>query len=288
MPRAEPADGGGDAARDSWGLPGVEAIPGPAAVAVVAASKLAVVRDLAAWCRRQQLPTVEEDELVKFAHSCDYDLDRAKKCVTEFHACRKNTPELFSGWDTELSNMRSILDVILVALVPRKTPQNCRVLVNSLQTSSTSNYVFADVCKALLMVMETIFLTEPTLDGLVVVHDMGQASFSHFMKFGWSLPQKFSNYTQEALPLKQSTMHLVHCSSFVDKGLKMMSHIGKKEDRDKLRVHPGKDYSALHAEIPRDCLPSDLGGTQPSIAELHEATVRRLAAFRDVFKQRLP
>lgn len=84
--------------------------------------------------------------------------------------------------------------------MPRKTPQNYRVLISSLQTPDTANYVFADVCKAQLMIMETIFLTEPTIDGLVVVHDMGQASFSHFMKFGWSLPKKLNNYTQVRTP----------------------------------------------------------------------------------------
>lgn len=282
----EPAD---PAAAAPWDLPPVPGDPARGALPLaMPADKLDTVRELAVWCRGQRLPDMEEDELVKFAHSCDYDLDKAKKCVRAFHSCRSSMPELFSGWDADLPNMKSIFDVILVALVPRKTPQNYRVLVNSLQTPDTTRYVFADVCKALLMVMETVFLTEPTIDGLVVVHDMGRASFSHFMKFGWSLPKKLNSYTSEGLPLKQETVHLVNCSSFVNKGLKMLSHIGRKEDWDKLRVHAGDDYSALHAEVPRYCLPSDLGGTQPSIVELHEMTVRRLRAFKDVFRRQLP
>lgn len=190
---------------------------------------------------------------------------------------------MFSAWDTGLPNLRSILDVIAVAIMPRKTPENYRVIVNSLQTGDTAKYVFADVVRVLLMLMESIFVTEPTVDGVVMVHDMSLACFGHFLKFGWSLPKKMGAYMQEALPLKQRTTHLVNCSGFVDKGLKLMSHVGDRDSWGRLHVHKGADVAELHQIVPPDCLPRELGGSLPGMRELHDRTVQRLAEFKDVF-----
>ncbi|XP_026290034.1 clavesin-1-like [Frankliniella occidentalis] len=283
------------AAHEDWDLPAVprggDDDPGRAARRVLAdrgGPREQVLQALAEWVREKKLPETSDGALVKFAHSCDYDLERSKKCVKSFYSTRAQAADLFSGWDTDLPNIRSILDVIIIAIMPRKTPDNYRVVVNSLHTPETDAYVFVDVCRVLLMVMESVFLSEPTVDGLVVVHDMGKASFAHFMKFGWAVPKKLTAYTQEALPLKQQTMHLVNCSGFIDKGLRLMSHIGRKEDWERLSVHRGDDHTELHRRVPPDCLPSDLGGTLPPLAELHDMTVRRLAAFKDVFHRLLP
>ncbi|KAK3908989.1 Alpha-tocopherol transfer protein-like [Frankliniella fusca] len=231
-----------------------------------------VMQALADWVRESKLPEMRDGALVKFAHSCDYDLERAKKCVKSFHSARSQAADLFSEWDTELPNIRSILNVVRIAVMPRKTPDNYRVIVDSLQTSDTTNYVFLDVCRVTLMVLESIFLSEPTVDGIIVVHDVGNATISHFTKIGWSCwttARKFSSYTQDALPLIRHSAHLVNCSGFIDKALRLVSHLGSKEDWEKLSVHRGDDVTGLHQRVPPECLPSDLGGSLPSLAELH-------------------
>lgn len=53
---------------------------------------------------------VAEADLVKFVHSCDYDLDKAKKCAKDFYWSRAAIPELFSGWDITLPNFESLFE----------------------------------------------------------------------------------------------------------------------------------------------------------------------------------
>lgn len=57
-------------------------------------------------------PCPADGDLVKFAHSCDYDVSQAKQCVRAFLETRRQAPEIFSGWDTDTPNMRSIFDVM--------------------------------------------------------------------------------------------------------------------------------------------------------------------------------
>lgn len=276
----------------TWDLPAVPSVeavrggPLPPTL-VLGKDKEEALHELGRWVRAEGLPDTADSELVKFIHSCDYDLEKAKKCARDFYKGRRDNPELFSGWDTALPNMQSIHDVVLCATLPRKTPENFRIMVTALKTSDTTNYVIADVCKSMLMSMEMLFLTEPTCAGIVVLHDLSKVTFSHFLKVAWSMPRKLQAYMEDGLPVKRETVHLLNCSPFVDNGLKLMRHIGRKEDWDRMRVHRAAgDYSELHKFVPVDCLPSDFGGSLPSLEELHDMTIRRMAAFKDIFRSR--
>ncbi|XP_034243976.1 alpha-tocopherol transfer protein-like [Thrips palmi] len=269
-----------------WDLP---AVPGddfqPAWDQQLTGSHAEALREFAEWVRAEGLPDAPDAQLVKFVHSCDYDLEKAKKCAKDFYWCRKEMPDFFTNWDTSLPNIQGILDVITVAIVPRRTPDNSRVIINSLRTSDTTNYVIADVCKVSLMLLETIFLTEPTVGGIVMIHDLDKVTFSHFFKMLWSMPKKMQVYMEDGIPIKRDRVHLVNCPGLIDKALKLMRHMGRQEDWDRMRVHKGGDYTELHSLVPPECLPSELGGTQPSLEDLHDMTVQRLADFKEIFRK---
>lgn len=87
-----------------------------------------------------------------------------------------------------------------LCILPRKTPENHRIVMTSLITSDTTDYVIADVGKVTLMCIESIFMTEPTLDGLIIIHDIELATFSHFLKAAWNMPRKLRPYFQVSAP----------------------------------------------------------------------------------------
>ncbi|XP_034240711.1 alpha-tocopherol transfer protein-like isoform X3 [Thrips palmi] len=229
-----------------------------------------------------------DPDLVKFVHSCEYDLEKAKKCAKDFYWSRDAVPELFSGWDATLPHFQSVFDTVTYAIMPRRTPDNFRVIFNSLKTSDTTNYVIVDITKVTLMVVESIFLTEPTVSGIVIIQDLEKATFSHFVKYVWSLPRKIQVYFEDGVPLKREKVHLINCPGIVDKGLKFMGRMIRKEDRDRMQSYSGDDYSELYKFVPKDCLPSDVGGNLPPLEELHELTVQRLIDFKEVFQKHSP
>lgn len=43
--------------------------------------------------------TLTDSQLVLFLHACEFDLKKAKTCITEYYSARKNGPELFDNRD---------------------------------------------------------------------------------------------------------------------------------------------------------------------------------------------
>lgn len=107
-------------------------------------------------------------------------------------------------------------------------------------------------------------------------------------------------FWQDGFPIKRDRVHLINCPGLIDKGLRLMRHMGRQEDWDRvslnlwtstplyrwsatfpasstlrdqgslqMRVYKGDDFSELHEYVPPQCLPRDLGGDLPPLEELH-------------------
>ena len=64
-----------------------------------------------------------------------------------------------------------------------------------MQTSDTSNFDFIHVNKAMLMLAESIFLSEPTVDGVIFINDGKLLSFGLLWRISLSLMRRCNQYT---------------------------------------------------------------------------------------------
>ncbi|KAE8746247.1 hypothetical protein FOCC_FOCC007119 [Frankliniella occidentalis] len=219
-------------------------------VRVLPEDKAKVVQELGQWMRAENLPETSDADLVKFVHCVDYDLKRAQKCVTDFYKARNDCEDLFKGWDTNTPEVQRIYQYLNIAVLPRLTPDNCRVLMYSMNANALSYCSVSDLFKAIFMGLETIFLTEPTITGVIFIQDLGNISMYQLIKAMFSMPPKIFPYLE-------------------------------------VRLHRGvNNFAELYEQIPREYLPSDLGGSLPSLSDLHDMTINRLANFKDVFRAR--
>ncbi|XP_034230751.1 alpha-tocopherol transfer protein-like [Thrips palmi] len=242
--------------------------------------------ELATWARKQHaLPAMQEGDFVKFLHSCEYDVLAAQQCINYYYRTRSTTPSVFCDRDVRLPSVRAQLNVLDFVVVPRLAPDGCRIIINGLTDPDPRNYVFEDHQKLLLMMMDAMVAAEPTLPGVYIIYDLDMGLISHFWKFGFWLQRKLFAYFQGGLPLLLKSCILLHTPSYINTVMKVLRNFTDRKRLDETKMFEGDDFAELHKLLPRECLPSDYGGTLPSRKELHEMTWRRLDSLRDSFAE---
>lgn len=81
-------------------------------------------------------------------------------------------------------------------VVPRLTPDGCRVIINRLKDPDPNHYEFEPHQQVLLMMLDAMVLAEPTLPGIYVIYDLEDGLISHFWKFGLLMQRRLFAYFQ--------------------------------------------------------------------------------------------
>lgn len=246
------------------------------------------LRELGEWAARQRgrgLPALRDSDLVKFLHSCDYDVLAAEQCMNHYFKSRAGMPSIFLGRDVRLPALKAQADVLDFIVLPRVTPDGCRILFNGLKDPDPANYDFENHQKLLMMVVDAILLSEPSLPGIYIIYDLELGLLAHFWKFGFFTQRKLFAYFQSGLPLRLKGIILLHTPSYISTVMRVLRGFCDRERLDETKMLTGDDYSELHKFLPKECLPSDYGGTLPSRRELHDMTVQRIDSLRDFFTE---
>ncbi|XP_034237514.1 uncharacterized protein LOC117642986 [Thrips palmi] len=67
-------------------------------------------------------PPTSEEQLILFAHSCYYDVEKSKSCIDNCYNIASSTPEFFQKRDLDLPDVKHILTVTDNAVFPNQTP----------------------------------------------------------------------------------------------------------------------------------------------------------------------
>ncbi|KAK3910647.1 Alpha-tocopherol transfer protein-like [Frankliniella fusca] len=244
------------------------------------------LEEMKEWASRQRsIPAMQEGDFVKFLHSCNYDVLAAEACIQSYFKTRSSTPNIFHNRDLSLDGPQRQTNVLDFIVVPRLTPDGCRVIINGLKDPDPNNFDFDDHQKIFHMMLDAMLMAEPTLPGVVIIYDLHLGLISHFWKFGFLSQRRLFSYFQTGLPIVLKGFILLHTPSYINTVMKVLRNFGDKKRLDETKLLMGNDYSKLHALIPKECLPSDYGGSLPSRAELSEMTLQRLKPLRDMFAE---
>ncbi|XP_034230578.1 alpha-tocopherol transfer protein-like isoform X3 [Thrips palmi] len=162
-------------------------------------------------------------------------------------------------------------------LLPKKTPEGFRVMVQALRNPDPTHFVYSSSSKAQFLTMDAAVLAEPTAEGYVCIFDMKGVQLSHMWAWGIRLPRKIFKYLQEGLPLRMQRIHFVNTTTLMDRIMKMLRPFINKELTSIFQFHTSEEEAGLHEFIPKDCLPADYGGFLPPLEKLQGYTDTFLA-----------
>lgn len=119
-----------------------------------------------------------------------------------------------------------------------------------------------------MMVILELFLNGAS-EGYVFVIDMENIVFGHLARLNLMVIKKFFMYLQEGLPVRLKGFHFINAVPFMDKIMTLIKPFMKKELLQMLYIYPqNDDLSGFYKCVPKECLPSELGGKTESCQKL--------------------
>ncbi|VVD02071.1 alpha-tocopherol transfer protein-like isoform X2 [Leptidea sinapis] len=241
------------------------------------------VEELKHWIEGQpHLPNIEDKMLLRFVHSCYYDIERAKGALELFCNLRTLAPELLTNRDPLSQQMQSVLSWINVAQI--NISKNRCLWLWQLDDPGLVKYDYLLDAKFFFLSTDAYFLDSCHLpDADVVVLDAHDISLKFITKFNLSHARKLSKYQEEAIPVRLTQIHVINAPTVIDKIFGLMKPLLKKELTDLIHFHT-PNSTTIFKYFDKEDLPEDFGGTRPSMKELAKNTESLLMKWRDELK----
>ncbi|KAF5307106.1 hypothetical protein FQR65_LT18463 [Abscondita terminalis] len=232
------------------------------------------------------LKTKLSDELLAiFLISCDHQHDLAKVTISNYFKYRQMVPEIFSDRDITNHRLQNVLHVGVYAVLPKRTPDNCSVVITKLQDTDYRKADLESSCKMKCMVLDLLTYFDPP-DGLITIVDLEGINFMHLTVIKIRILEMFMRYVQEGLPLKLKNVHVFNSGYVVRSIYNLCKPFLKNEIKKLARfVYINVDMDWFHKTwIAKELLPEEYGGDLPSVMVHHSNTAQQVALLHTYFE----
>lgn len=154
-----------------------------------------------------------------------------------------------------------------MVLLPKVTPQNNRIMLIRLIDFNPDHFIFDDAITVFSMVYDMTLVTperDSVADGEIAIFDLKGLTIKHLMKLGFSTLRCYFKYMLEAHPMRVHAVHVLNCSSVMDKLMMILRPFLSAKTMKAIHFH-APNSTSLYDFIPRDLLPVELGGTEGSL-----------------------
>lgn len=196
---------------------------------------------------------------------------------------RKNSPNIFNNRDVFDETFQRAFKTFQICPMPKNTLENHKISVFRLIDPNPENYVYIDVCRMVVSMLDVRFITADNnelIDGEIGVIDMTGFGFKHFLKSATNLSvvRNYMKYVQEAAPFKIIQNHFINCSPMMDKFMSLAKPFMKKEVLETMKFHTSLE--TLYDTIPRELLPNEFGGSAGSMNDFYSDWVKVIESKR--------
>ncbi|GBP86315.1 Alpha-tocopherol transfer protein-like [Eumeta japonica] len=228
-----------------------------------------------------ELQSCSNLDLVLTYHCCDRSAEVAKQ-VLDLNLTLRTMSPIFAGRDVDDKGLERAYHIMLLSILPTRTPEGYAVFYQCLVDCDPKNFVFPDVMKAVMMTLDLYQVEQGTWPGLVIVLDMKGVQLAHLSRLEIQTLQHFMYYLQEAFLAKLKAIHYLNAPSFMDKLLMILKPFMKKQLMDMLHIHQ-PDSKAVDEVIPKAALPKEYGGQHKDINTWIEESWQKVRANREYF-----
>lgn len=223
--------------------------------------------------------------LLRYLKFFNGNVEKALKRLIGSMNVRNSYSHIFFSRDTKDPLLRKLSDYVEMVLLPKLTPQNNRIIVTRLIDFSTENIPdFDEILRVSSMIFDVAAITpendgEKLADGEILVYDLNGLTAKHLTKLSLSSLRGFFKYMSEAHLMRIREIHLINCSSLVDKLFVLLRpFVGKAMQI--MHFHQ-PDTETLFDFVPKNILPVELGGIDGSIEKTKRFWLEKTEANRD-------
>lgn len=161
--------------------------------------------------------------------------------------------------------------------LPEKTPDNYNVSIIRLIDDDADKIIFNDLIKAFYLGGDLRLVTTDEIwsDGEIPVFDMNNVTLRHLTKVVFQTLRLFMKYSQEAHPVVVRQIHVVNCSSLLNRIMVIVKPFLKTEVAERIHTHlPGS--KTIFKFISEEIFPKEYGGTGSSIESIRQVWLENL------------
>ncbi|KAG5680476.1 hypothetical protein PVAND_009984 [Polypedilum vanderplanki] len=222
--------------------------------------------------------------LLRYLKFFNGNVEKSLKRLIGSMEVRKSYPHIFFNRDTNDPLLGQLSDQVEMVLLPKLTPENNRIIVTRLIDFSTDNLPEMDeTLRISSMIFDIAAITPENngslADGEVLIYDLNGLTAKHFTKLSFSSLRGFFRYMSEAHLMRIREIHLINCSSLVDKLVMLIRpFVGKAMQI--MHFHQ-PDSTTLFDFVPMDVIPVELGGTDESIIKSKIYWIKKTEEHRE-------
>ncbi|KAI1289427.1 Alpha-tocopherol transfer protein-like [Halotydeus destructor] len=202
-----------------------------------------------------------EDILAKFLRAKMYNVRNALASIRLYVSALVNTPELFK---TPLE-LKAAFDNDVISFLPEKHPVSGEsILYTRTGRWDPSKFPFDTFIAATALTLE-VGSCDPDIQsrGIIDIVDMKDFGWRQMKSFGPFQAKLTNDLTDKILPIRFNQIHVINESYLAKMAYSLMKPFMSEEYTKKIHFH-GSDLSKLYAAVPRELLPSELGGGKRS------------------------
>uniref|UniRef100_A0A1B6E704 CRAL-TRIO domain-containing protein n=1 Tax=Clastoptera arizonana TaxID=38151 RepID=A0A1B6E704_9HEMI len=233
------------------------------------------------WLKLQpHLPQCTTDtNIAAFILGSKNNLELAKKKIDSYYTVRTTIPELFTKRDPQDNAFKESAESLLVAPLPKLTPDGCRVTMAGFRIPGPNKYDVITLVKRILSIADIRFQQEVFTNGDYLIIDGNRFSLAHALCLTPSLVRQVVFCSQEVYPLRIKGIIYFNVSYIVNAVVKFAKPFLRSKHFDRMTLY-SEDHHVLLNHFPKEMLPRDYGGEETPLIELSSLWMKRLEAER--------
>ncbi|KAK5638422.1 hypothetical protein RI129_012717 [Pyrocoelia pectoralis] len=220
----------------------------------------------------ENLPQLTDEQIALFLISTCHNVQVTQSTIQSYFQVKESTSEIFSNRQLK-GDLEKMLKVGYYCVLPKRTEDNCAVIVIKLQDTDCHNFHFKEHLKLILMLLDSVSYNNPP-DGLISILDLE------------GLAAAFARYVQEAMPLKMKSVHLFNGGIVLKAIFSIFRPFLNSTVREMIHFQSTRsDMEMFYTKwLSREYLPEEYGGELPSIRVHHDETMRKLNLLQNYFE----
>ncbi|XP_070509844.1 alpha-tocopherol transfer protein-like [Chironomus tepperi] len=243
-----------------------------------------ILREIEEWISSQpHIPnSIPRAILHRYYKVCQCDLEETKKLIDINVKFRMKHQSFLTNRDFNSEELQRVIGNIQYTIFPKLTKEGYAIESYRIIDSNIDDFILKDIFKYVVMVNDGYALIEPDTNGLITIYDANGFTLSHFMRFVTNMPiiHHFSQYGQEAYCVDLKQIHFINCSQTLTRVISFLKPVIGKELQKKFVFHDS-GLETLHEIIDKDCLPTDVGGSNGTFKEYADIAFKIVQKYHD-------
>lgn len=242
------------------------------------------------WMMKQphfpRIPESKDEEInywiEGFLRLTKNNVERTKIAVDCYLKAKHIFGDIFAIKDFQAYTYSNLFDNLFMMLLPKLTSDGSRIMLYGPRSDNAALFQPMDFFRRMGMILDIQQKAGIDFSGLHVVIYARYGTLGHMAQFDLAFLKKVFKLAKKAYPIRLKHTHIIYPPTFVETAVKVIKPFLTKKVMSRISVH--KDLQSLWQMLPKDVLPSDLGGELQTLQEMHDMWRNRILDHYEWFE----